>query len=1014
MKPFTVRSYFLLLCLIPITSCDKEEATRVSPDEGIVLNLSYQCKETASRLSQEDQQSNTQATTETRVHNITLLLYNEKGELLTATYTDRPHEPVTLNIRDKTTASLYAVANVGDWTQKIHITTLNGLKKTFWPYQPDSLAQNGTLPMSGKKEAYYFQNGNKLTLSLERLVAKFRLLVDTTQLSNEVECFDIKQIRLRNLNRRVQFFTESKAEMRSWIVDSSLAITGNELNAIWNSGLDFYLPENCQGDLLSGNTDPSTHIPPAPYDSLCTYVEFLVNYKTQTHWDPNLVYRYYLHNGKLLDNFDVRRNTMYTCQTLFCGDGLNETTWRIDASGMQDRVTQIQLTPSASKLTRRGETLNLEAKVLPQSAANPTLQWMSSNDAVATVSQNGVVTAQNDGECTITVLSLDNTQVTASASIEVDTYIPVTTVHIAPKSGNCQIGETFAFSATLFPEDATNPLIRWKSTNVKIASVNTEGVVTGNNYGKCQIIASSYNGKISDTADFEVSAKTFTLHEIPTLYPGYNTPWPIQHSGRPEGSPTYTLTDKTGMASSLYLSNNTLYFKIPSLWTNESDSDIIATGLLTGTLNEIERSQEIHVSSGQISFQASYQLCQGVPEYIAPETLIPGDIPITWISSDTQILRFDQNGNAIPLQPGTVTVTASIASGAKTSFEVQVLEPTLRILGGNTQTIYERQGLQLESLSSPHNSSALTIRWKIVNGNQHAVISPSGTLTGIQRTNNQQVVVRAYYETLPDIYDEASFSVLPIVSARLTDSLLLNTTILEPQRPVPDIPTATQLLFDHSPSTTIHWKVFREDGTQVEDLNINEKGDVLLAKMAASGRYLIRGYDASEQYSTDPLLLKIYQYLEYEVGLESYKSEVIYDSSDPDEGTIKYTYDMNSRWEFYSWNWLSKARLNNTVLARYFDTRELLTYPIHNLPRHTICSAQTNNLPHQFTNQCVESIPYNPQFTVWDDLTASSYLWNADTQQQAPGIRGLPFEFNAYEHYFIRQKDNLFYNGTYD
>lgn len=55
----------------------------------------------------------------------------------------------------------------------------------------------------------------------------------------------------------------------------------------------------------------------------------------------------------------------------------------------------------------KGETLQMTATVAPENAENKEVTWTSSNPEVATVDENGVVTAVGKGRCTITVTTVD-------------------------------------------------------------------------------------------------------------------------------------------------------------------------------------------------------------------------------------------------------------------------------------------------------------------------------------------------------------------------------------------------------------------------------------------------------------------------------------------------------------------------------------------------------------------------------------------------------------------------------
>lgn len=78
------------------------------------------------------------------------------------------------------------------------------------------------------------------------------------------------------------------------------------------------------------------------------------------------------------------------------------------------RVTGVGLAPSAATLTVGG-SLTLEATVTPADAADKSVSYTSSDDAVASVDENGVVTAEGVGSATITVTTTDGSFTDTSA-----------------------------------------------------------------------------------------------------------------------------------------------------------------------------------------------------------------------------------------------------------------------------------------------------------------------------------------------------------------------------------------------------------------------------------------------------------------------------------------------------------------------------------------------------------------------------------------------------------------------
>lgn len=82
-------------------------------------------------------------------------------------------------------------------------------------------------------------------------------------------------------------------------------------------------------------------------------------------------------------------------------------------------VTGVTLTPESATLTKKGETLKLTATITPEDATDKSVTWSSSNTEVATVDENGNVTAVGNGKCDITVTTNDG-GMTASSTIAVD------------------------------------------------------------------------------------------------------------------------------------------------------------------------------------------------------------------------------------------------------------------------------------------------------------------------------------------------------------------------------------------------------------------------------------------------------------------------------------------------------------------------------------------------------------------------------------------------------------------
>ena len=84
------------------------------------------------------------------------------------------------------------------------------------------------------------------------------------------------------------------------------------------------------------------------------------------------------------------------------------------------KVSSVTINPSTLKLTSKCQTSQLSASILPSNAENKSIVWSTSNASVATVDNNGVVTAVANGNATITAAALDGSGKYAECSVVVE------------------------------------------------------------------------------------------------------------------------------------------------------------------------------------------------------------------------------------------------------------------------------------------------------------------------------------------------------------------------------------------------------------------------------------------------------------------------------------------------------------------------------------------------------------------------------------------------------------------
>ena len=88
-------------------------------------------------------------------------------------------------------------------------------------------------------------------------------------------------------------------------------------------------------------------------------------------------------------------------------------------------ATGVSLDKTSISFTTLDETQSITATVLPADAANRNVVWRSSDSKVATVSNKGIVTPVGNGTATLTAITMDGTNLSATCKVTVGTSAPV-------------------------------------------------------------------------------------------------------------------------------------------------------------------------------------------------------------------------------------------------------------------------------------------------------------------------------------------------------------------------------------------------------------------------------------------------------------------------------------------------------------------------------------------------------------------------------------------------------------
>ena len=144
-----------------------------------------------------------------------------------------------------------------------------------------------------------------------------------------------------------------------------------------------------------------------------------------------------------------------------------------------------------------GQTATLAATVLPIGASSG-VQWTSSDDAVATVDQNGVVSAIGVGETFITATTTDGTNLFAACHVIVKA-VQAKSLTLDKHEAELRLDETVKLTASILPVQAAGSIVLWSSSDTSVATVDANGVVTAVGIGEAVITAVAEGTDVKDT-----------------------------------------------------------------------------------------------------------------------------------------------------------------------------------------------------------------------------------------------------------------------------------------------------------------------------------------------------------------------------------------------------------------------------------------------------------------------------------------------------------------------------------
>ncbi|MBL6181838.1 Ig-like domain-containing protein [Vibrio vulnificus] len=346
-------------------------------------------------------------------------------------------------------------------------------------------------------------------------------------------------------------------------------------------------------------------------------------------------------------------------------------------------ITSIQITPSAASLAK-GQTQPLTATAIfsddTSFPVTESVTWKSEDTNIATVTNKGVLNANNSG---IVEIFANKDGVTSNAvNIEVTDAI-ITSIQITPSAASLAKGQTQPLTATaIFSDDTSFPVtesVTWKSEDTNIATVTNKGVLNAINSGIVEIFANK-DGVTSNAVNIEVTDAIITSIQITpsaaSLAKGQTQPltataifsddtsFPVTESvtWKSEDTNIATVTNKGVL--------NAINSGIVEIFANKD-------GVTSNAVN-IEVTDAI-ITSIQITPSAA-SLAKGQTQPLtataifSDDTSFPVTESVTWKSEDTNIATVTNKGVLNAINSGIVEIFANKDGVTSNAVNIEVTD----------------------------------------------------------------------------------------------------------------------------------------------------------------------------------------------------------------------------------------------------------------------------------------------------------------------------------------------------
>ena len=442
-------------------------------------------------------------------------------------------------------------------------------------------------------------------------------------------------------------------------------------------------------------------------------------------------------------------------------------TFPLGLIGATNRVGSIYLRPYAVTMNVK-TTRKLKAYIKPANAKDKSVIWYTSNSKVATVDKNGVVTAVGNGTAKIGAKTVDG-GFRAYCTVKVVT--PVSGIKITSSTNKVYNTKSIKLTAQISPSTATNKAVTWSSSNKKVATVSSAGVVSGVGSGSAYIYCKSVDGGYTAKYKITVLKKT-EVTSVKLNLTGKNL-----YKGSTCQLSAKVYPSNATFKGVSYSSTNTKVLTV--------DKNGLVKGVGKGTAYVVCRSTDnkavyarclfnIKVRTTGVKLSRTSVAMYRTKSYTLKATVLPGDATnknVMWSSSNPKIVSINSNGVMQALRPGNAVITCKTSNGGYTAtckvLVKQIVQTTKVEFKQKSYSIYSGNRIQLTPKIYPSDATLKDCKWSS-SDTAIAKVDSKGLVTGV-RPGRATITV-----TLLDSGKKATCTI--VVKAVNPSSVKLNAT----------------------------------------------------------------------------------------------------------------------------------------------------------------------------------------------------------------------------------------------